>query len=98
MSYSANFSMTIKTASLSTETSDFLKQIIFLNSFHSLLQDSLPNSAWHIMLKALTKTVMQTRNAEADAEVSTRATHVGAIAWLQLLLKNSKSNKICPCT
>ena len=34
---SAKFSMTLQTEILSTETSDFLKQIIFLKSFDSVL-------------------------------------------------------------
>ena len=37
MSCAAKFSVTLQTEILSTETSDFLKQIIFLKSFNSVL-------------------------------------------------------------
>ena len=37
MQCSAKFSVTLQTEILSTETSDILKQIIFLKSFNSLL-------------------------------------------------------------
>ena len=37
MPCSYKFSVTLQTESLSTETSDFLKQIIFLKSFNSML-------------------------------------------------------------
>ena len=37
MPWSAKFSMTLQTKILSSQTSDFLEQIIFLKSFNSVL-------------------------------------------------------------
>ena len=37
MAYSTNFSMALQTEIFPTETSDFLKQIIILNLFNSML-------------------------------------------------------------
>ena len=45
MSWSINFSVALQTEILSTETSDFLKQMIIFESFNSMLLDHRSNTS-----------------------------------------------------